>query len=104
MNVKITDNAYNDIYEFSNFSRASDENIRSYISSMLSFAYDLSSFPNLGKFDFEITTKLRKYQIRKLVYEQHKILYYIDKDIHIVGFLHSKKDTNEYIKRLKREL
>ena len=40
--------------------------------------------------------------VRKLVYKQHKIVYYVDTDVHIIGLLHTKINTNEYVKRLKR--
>ena len=104
MKVLITDNAYNDIQEFVNFSLASDKNLISYVTSLLTYTMDLAKFPELGKFDFKINTKIQTYKVRKLVYKQHKILYYIDTDIHVIGFMHVKKNPSEYIKKLKKEL
>ncbi len=101
MKVLITDNAYNDIYEFVNISKASSKTLHSYIVSLLTFTLDLSIFPEMGKYDFTIETKTKKYDVRKLVYKQHKILYYIDTDIHVIGIMHSKEDTNKYISKLK---
>ena len=102
MKVLITDNANNDIREFVNFSIASDKNIYSYVHSLLKYIYTLEQFPELGKFEFKLKTKMNVYFVRKLVYEQHNILYYIDDKIHIIGIIHSKKDINQYINKLKK--
>ncbi len=101
MKVLITDNAYNDINEFVSISKASNKTLNSYIVSLLTFTLDLYTFPEIGKYDFTIETKIKKYEIRKLIYKQHKILYYIDSDIHVVAIMHSKEDTNKYISKLK---
>lgn len=102
MKVLITDNAYNDINEFVKISKSSERNLNSYINSLLNYSLTLANFPEMGKHDFYIQTKLQKYSVRKLVYKQHKILYYVDTDVHIIGILHTKINTNEYVKRLKR--
>lgn len=102
MKIKITDNAYNDIQEFVNFSLATDENINLYVRSLLEYIYTLEQNPELRKFEFKIRTKINIYKVRKLVYKQHKILYYIDDKIHVIGIIHSKKDLNKYINNLKK--
>ena len=99
MKIKITNNAYNDLKEFKSISKST--NTSEYILSLLDYTKSLSTFPELGKYEFTLVTNLNKYNIRKLIYEQHKILYYIGDSIHIVGFVHTKQDINKYIKNLK---
>lgn len=101
MRVVITDNAYNDIKEYINFSKSSDKNIFHYVSSLLSYANDLGNFPEMGKFDFTLKINSKTYDIRKLVYKKHKILYYIDNRVHILGIIHTKMNQADYIRKLK---
>ncbi len=102
MKVIITDNAYNDIDEFVHISKATTETLNNYITSLLKFASELGKFPKLGKYVFTIETKLKKYDVHQLIYEQHKILYYVDTAVHIIGIIHTKKDTAKYIRHLKK--
>lgn len=104
MKVIITNNAYNDINEYIHFSKSNDNTIRSYIISLLNFAYGLGKFPYMGKADFTIKTKMYNYSIRKLVYRQHKILYYVDDNVHILGIVHSKMNLTDYMYKLKNIL
>lgn len=102
MKVLITDNAYKDIKNFADNSKATDKTINSYITSLLTFTLDLSNSPEMGKYSFDIKMKSKKYTIRHLIYKQHKILYYIDNAIHVIGIVHTKQDVNQYIKELKK--
>lgn len=102
MKVLITNNAYNDITEFAKISKINPRNLNSYINSLLNYSLNLENFPEMGKHDFYVQTNFQKYSVRKLVYKQHKILYYVDTNVHIIGFLHTKTNTTEYVKRLKR--
>jgi len=102
MKVLLTDNANNDIQEFASFSLANDKNITAYIIELLNYSYTLGSFPELGKFVFTLKVKNKTYNVRRLVYKEHNILYYIDTAVHIIGILYTRMDQETYIKRLKK--
>ena len=101
MKVKLTNNAADDLEEFSNISKATNKTAKNYIVSMLNYTKQLGDFPEMGKYKFDIKTEKNIYSVRQLVFRQHKILYYYDEAIHILGFLHSKLNEQQYFEKLK---
>lgn len=104
MKVLITSNAYNDIKEYYIFSKSSEKVKICYITSLLKFIKDLGVSPEMGKYSFDLKLNSKRYNIRKLIYKQHKILYYVNDCVHIVGIIHTKMNQNEYIKKLKNSI
>ena len=102
MRVLITENAYSDIIEFKKISKLTDNTMNSYIKSLFNFTMELGKFPNLGKYEFTIQTNSIEYSIRQLIYKKHKILYYVDNAVHIIGFIHTKQDIKLYVKKIKK--
>lgn len=86
-----------DLKDFKNYSKSS--NINEYITMLVRYVDDLAEQPYLGK----IYLYTKGYIVRQLIYEKHKIFYYIEGDIiHIVAVIHHKQDVREKIKFIKK--
>lgn len=88
--------ALQDLKEFSQYSYKN--NVSEYIENLIKDVGNLKSFPKLG----HIYTYSQQCIIRKYVYQEHIILYYIDKDIiHILVAVHYKQDINKKLDFIK---
>ena len=86
---------------FENSKLHTDKKVHEYIFSMIGYISILENMPQMGKKVFEINQK----EIRQLIYEMHRILYYINKDkIYILAVVHTTRDYNEIIKFIKRNM
>ena len=93
MVIKWTEPAFSDLNDFKSISQK--ENVSDYIMKLFEYSQQLKEFPKLGR----IYHYYKKIIIRKLVYKEHSILYYIDEDIiYIIAVIHHKQDI---IKKLK---
>lgn len=101
--VKWTDNAIANITDFIDSARFDTENTaKNYMSKLVDYIDILNTMPDLGKV---IENKVFNYEIRQLVYKNHKVIYHNDgKDIIILTILHSKMDFEIVLKRLKKGL
>ena len=76
-------------------------NTPEYIKNLHETISNLKDFPYLGT----VYNYIRKNIIRKLVYKEHIILYYIESDtIYIVSVSHHKQDIDNKIKFIKKYL
>ena len=102
MVLKWTDEAKRDVKYFISNSRPYTENsVNFYINSLVSYASQLSTFPYLG----HILCTIQNILIRQIIYKKHRIIYYIEnREIHILGVIHTSKDISQFIKYLKENL
>ena len=69
-----------------------------YIEKIVTYTEILIEFPMLGKVLFHI----RNLEIRQLIYEKHKIIYYINSnEIIILSVIHSSRNVNKVFENLK---
>ena len=96
MVVKWTKYALNDLKEFKNYTKKILPD--TYIRELFNIVSTLKDFPNLGF----VSTYINKKAIRKLIYNEHSIMYYIDnKTIIIVSVIHYKQDITHKLDFLK---
>ena len=79
MVIKWTKLALSDLNDFRLISKKSK--ISEYIMKLFEYSQQLKDFPHLGR----IYRYVKKYIIRRLIYQEHSILYYIDHDIIYIG-------------------
>lgn len=85
-----------DLKDFKNYSKSS--NINEYITKMVRYVDELAEQPYLGR----IYLYVKGHIIRQLIYEKHKIFYYIEEDIiHIIAVIHHRQNVREKIKFIK---
>ena len=95
-----SDNAVANITEFINHS-ANRQKAQDYMAKLVDYVDHLRKMKKLGK-DFEYS--IFDYELRQLIYKNHRILYSIkENDIIIFAILHSKMDIEKALKRLKRD-
>ena len=95
MVIKWTEPAFSDLNDFKSISQK--ENVSDYIMKLFEYSQQLKEFPKLGR----IYHYYKKIIIRKLVYKEHSILYYIDGDIiYIIAVIHHKQDINKKLKTI----
>ena len=93
MVIKWTKQALSDLDDFRKVSKKS--NVSAYIMNLFEFSQQLKQYPKLGK----IFHYYKKIIIRKLVYNEHYFLYYIDNDIiYIISVVHHKQDIAKKLK------
>lgn len=99
MVIKWTKYALNDIKEFKNYTqKTSPEN---YIRGLLTVISKLKDFPKLGF----ISLYINKKTIRKLIYDEHSIIYYIDGEtIIIIAIIHYKQNISSKLAFLKNAI
>ena len=86
-----------DLKEFKKYSKIS--NINQYISKMVRYVDELADKPRLGK----IYLYTRRKIIRQLIYEKHRIFYYIDNDIiHIISVIHHRQSIQDKVEFIKK--
>ena len=96
MVVKWTKYALNDIKEFKNYTKKTVPS--AYIRELFNIVSTLKDFPDLGF----VSTYINKKTIRKLIYNEHSIMYYIDNEtIIIVAIIHYKQDITQKLNFLK---
>lgn len=102
MVIKLTDTAKKDLRDFLLYSKAyREENKHFYINSLVEYIKNLNQFPDLGKTLF----KIKKIEIKQLVYKKHKILYYYDfNQIYIITIIHNSRDMSKVLKSIKKDL
>lgn len=99
MVIKWTKTAFDDLDEFKLITKKN--NASEYIFNLFEFSKQLKDFPNLGT----ISYYTRKIVIRKLIYQEHSILYYVNNNtIYIIAVIHHKQDTNKKLKSIKKYL
>jgi len=98
MVIHWTKYALQDLKEFSKYSKKN--NAYEYIENLVkNVGAALRDFPRLG----HIYTYAQQYIIRKYVYKEHIILYYLDNDIiHILVAVYHKQDINPKLNFIKR--
>ena len=95
-----SDNALENITEFINNSMGRSD-ARNYMFNLVDYADNLKHMQKLGK-DFEY--RILDYELRQLIYRDHRILYSIrENDIVVFAVLHTKIDIEKALKRLKRD-
>lgn len=86
-----------DLKDFKNYSKSS--NINQYIAKMVRYIDILAEQPRLGK----IYLYTQGHIVRQLIYEKHRIFYYIDEDvIHIISVIHHRQSTQDKVEFIKR--
>lgn len=86
-----------DLKDFKNYSKSS--NINQYISKMVRYVDVLAEQPRLGKIYLYTQGRI----VRQLIYEKHRIFYYIDEDvIHIISVIHHRQSTQDKVEFIKR--
>lgn len=97
MVIKWEKTSIEDLKDFKNYSKSS--NINQYISKMVRYVDVLAEQPRLGK----IYLYTEGYIIRQLIYEKHRIFYYIVEDvIHIISVIHYRQSTQERVEFIKK--
>ncbi len=97
MVIKWDKTSIEDLKDFKNYSRSS--NINQYISKMVRYVDVLAEQPRLGKIYLYTQGNI----VRQLIYEKHRIFYYIDEDvIHIISIIHHRQSTQEKVEFIKR--
>ncbi len=87
-----------DLKDFKNYSKSS--NINQYISKMVRYVDVLTEQPRLGKIYLYTQGRI----VRQLIYEKHRIFYFIDIDedvIHIISVIHHKQSTQDKVEFIK---
>ena len=96
MVIKWTKYALNDIKEFKNYTQKACP--KTYIRELFDRVLKLKDFPNLGF----ISMYINKKTIRKLIYNEHSIMYYIDgENIIIVAIIHYKQNISSKLAFLR---
>ena len=97
MVIKWDKTSIEDLKDFKNYSKLS--NINQYISKMVKYVDILAEQPRLGKIYLYIQRNI----VRQLIYEKHRIFYYIDEEvIHIISVIHHRKSTQDKVEFIKR--
>ena len=95
MVIKWTKPALSDLNNFKSISKKN--NTFDYIMNLFEYSQQLKQFPKLG----HIYNYYKKTIIRRLIYKEHSILYYINKDIiYIIAIIHHKQDINKKLKTI----
>ena len=96
MVIKWEKTSKQDLKDFKNYSKSS--NVNEYLIELVKYVDDLAEKPRLGK----IYLYTKGYIVRQLIYEKHKIYYYIDEDvIHIIAVVYHKQNMQEKIRFIK---
>ena len=97
MVIQWTTSSVDDLKNFKNYSKSS--NINLYISKLVRYTDNLIDQPKLGK----IYLYTKGYIVRQLIYQKHKIFYYVDEDtIHILSVVHHKQNPQDKINFIKK--
>lgn len=98
MVIKWAKLAKQDLISFYENTSKTKRNTKNYISSLVSYIENLIESPLLGKFLFHV----ENLEIRQLIFKQHRIIYYIEKDkIYIISIIHTARNIEKYIQYLK---
>lgn len=99
MRVKFLKEASYNVKEIYSYISQDSSNIaQKFISKLMSYIYNLSLFPEIG-------TKLKQYNIRKLIYRNYIVLYQIDyysNTVYIIKIFSSKQDINIILKQIEK--
>ncbi len=99
MVIKWTKPAFEDLMNFKNITKKN--NVSEYIHELFEFSKQLKEFPNLGV----VFYYTRKTIIRKLIYKEHSILYYVDNDtIFVVSVIHHNQNISTKLDLIKKNL
>ena len=101
MVIKWTKPALSDLNDFILISKKN--NVSEYIKKLFEYSHQLADNPELG----HPYKYLRKVIVRKLVYEEHSILYIIDKEnniIYILAVVNHRQDINRNLKTIAKFL
>ena len=75
------------------------ENLSKYIKNLILYVDTLKDFPLLGKMFYSY----KNIEIRQLIYEMHRIFYYIQNEtVIIIMVVHTSRDLTNIIKEIKR--
>lgn len=102
MIVELSENAQQDIKDFmKNTLIQTEMNITKYVSGLLDYIEILATLKYLGK----VLLYIRNIEIRQLLYQKHRIIYYIETDkIIILSIVHTSRDIDKYIDFLKENM
>lgn len=97
MVINWTSTAVDDLNNFKKISQL--RNTTDYIISLVESTNLLLNNPNLGKIYFHTS----EFIIRQFIYQEHKILYYINQNtIHIISIIHHKENIKNKINFIKK--
>lgn len=96
MVINWTNIAVQDLKEFKQITKMIKP--EEYIIRLVTYVDSLIKFPRLGR----IYVYCSGFIVRQLIFEQHRIFYYINNDtIHILTVIHHRQDINKRIEFLK---
>ena len=99
MVIKWKKTSKQDLKDFKNYSKS--PNINEYLIKLIKYTDNLVEQPFLGK----IYLYTKGHIVRQLIYEEHKIYYYIDEDvIHIIAIVHHRQNMQARVKYIKNTL
>ncbi len=95
MVIKWTNSALLDLKSVSCVSKKED--VSKYASELFEYSQQLKQFPQLG----HIYKYFKQIIVRRLIFQEHSILYYNDDDvIYIIAIIHHKQDINKKLKNI----
>ena len=98
MVIKWNKTSIEDLKNFKKYSKSS--NINQYISKTVRYVDVLKEQPRIGK----IYLYAKGHIIRQLIYEKHRIFYYIDEDvIHIISMIHHRQSIQDKVEFIKKK-
>lgn len=101
MTVKWSKNSKNDIKDCKRNSDRTNNNVEKYISKLMDYTDMLSIHSSLGVF----VLQKRNYQIRQLIFRQHRIFYSVYSNIvFIISIVHIHRDIESYLNYFKEIL
>lgn len=97
MEIKWDKASIEDLKNFRKYSKSS--NIDQYIYKIVRYVDVLVEQPRLGK----IYLYTQSCIVRQLIYEKHRIFYYIDEDvIHIISIIHHRQSTQDKVEFINK--
>lgn len=98
MKVELSYSAQRDLDDYLKYTSRMPKNAENYVSKLVTYSDMLSS---LGVF----VLQKRNYQIRQLIFRQHRIFYSVYSNIvFIISIVHMHKDINSYLNYFKEIL
>ncbi len=97
MEIKWDKASIEDLKNFRKYSKSS--NIDQYIYKIVRYVDVLVEQPRLGKIYLYTQSRI----VRQLIYEKHRIFYYIDEDvIHIISIIHHRQSTQDKVEFINK--
>lgn len=101
MKVELSISAQRDLDDYLKYTAKTPKNAEIYISKLITYSDMLSYHHYLGVF----VLQKRNYQIRQLIFRQHKIFYSVySNKIFIISIVHIYRNVNSYLNYFKEIL